>query len=91
MLIVLPNEQGVSRFGISAGRSVGKAVQRNRAKRRIREALRPLLADIEPGWDVLLLARLSILEAPFPSLADAMKSLFRKASLISDIHEQEKE
>ena len=87
VLIVLPNGQDASRFGISAGRSVGKAVQRNRARRLIREALRPLLPDIQPGWDVVVLARAPILEAPLPRLSDAISALLRKASLIRESHE----
>jgi len=53
VLISQPNELNISRFGISAGRSVGNAVHRNRAKRQIRESLRPLLPSIKSGWDVV--------------------------------------
>ena len=36
----VPNQLGYDRFGISTGRRLGGAVQRNRVRRRLRELLR---------------------------------------------------
>jgi ribonuclease P protein component len=82
VLVALPNELGSSRFAVSAGRSVGNAVQRNRAKRLIREALRPLTPCIKPGWDVLLLARQSLVEAGFMKTQGALILLLQRSCLI---------
>ena len=46
-----------TRFGISTGRRVGSAVVRNRIRRRLRSILRRVIANIAPGWDVLIVAR----------------------------------
>lgn len=81
VLVALPNEQGKPRLAVSAGRSVGGAVERNRAKRLLREAIRPNLPVIAPGWDCLFLARRPILAAPFPAIASAVTALLHQARL----------
>jgi ribonuclease P protein component len=86
VLVALPNEQGTSRFAVSAGRSVGNAVQRNRAKRLIREAVRPLIPSVRPGWDVLFLARHALAEAEFLKAQGALKLLLQRSRLIEDSH-----
>ena len=86
VLVALPNEQGNSRFAVSAGRSVGNAVQRNRAKRLIREAMRPLIPSVTPGWDVLLLARHALAETEFLTAQGALVLLLQRSRLIEDTH-----
>ena len=86
VLVVLPATERQIRFGIIAGRSVGKAVQRNRAKRMLREALRSLLPTIQPGWNVILIARKPILTAKLTVIQETLRQLFAKAELIIDTH-----
>ncbi len=82
MLIVLPNPKGDLRFGVSAGRSVGNAVKRNRAKRRIRAVLGSLRPHLAPGWDVIVLARKGIHTADYAALHAALERLFQRAGLL---------
>lgn len=84
VLVAHPNDLDRSRFGVAAGRSLGKAVQRNRAKRRIREALRPLIPRVEPGWDLIIIARHRLLAASFQQCRDALEDLLRRARLLKD-------
>jgi ribonuclease P protein component len=84
VLIVLPDETGNLRFGITAGRSVGGAVQRNRAKRLLRAVVRPWLQQVNPGWNAILIARQPILEAPFGEIQFAIRSLLGRARLLRD-------
>jgi ribonuclease P protein component len=81
VLIDHSNELAHSRFGVAAGRAVGKAVERNRAKRRLRAILAPLIPEIVPGVDILLIARKPILEASHARLEGAVKQLLNKAKL----------
>ncbi|MFZ6028465.1 MAG: ribonuclease P protein component [Chloroflexota bacterium] len=81
VLIALPNETGRTRFGVAAGRSVGGAVQRNQAKRWLRETVRSQLAYVPPGWDVVLLARRPIMQADFQEVRAAVVALLRRARL----------
>ena len=54
------------RYGLVAGRRTGSAVDRNRAKRRLRHAL----ASIEnpPGVDLIVIASSAVLTVPFAEL-----------------------
>lgn len=61
--------------GFTATKKVGGAVQRNRAKRRLREAARRLLPRFgRPGWDYVLIAREATLEVGWSRLLDDMES-----------------
>ena len=46
-----------ARLGVSVGRNVGGAVERNRVKRALREAFRPLADRVPDGHDYVLVAR----------------------------------
>jgi len=72
---------GPTRIAVIAGKSLGGAVQRNRAKRRLRGALQELSDNIQPGFDVICIARRSIIEAPFTDLVDALRELLCKVDL----------
>jgi len=87
VLVALPNQEDRSRFGVTAGRAVGGAVQRNRAKRLIRAALQPHLATVAPGWDIVLIARRPLAQATFQKTQVAIATLMRRANLLPDIYE----
>jgi len=75
-----------SRYGVSAGRSVGNAVKRNRAKRLIRASLHPLWLSIKPGWDIVLLARSPLAQANYHDTSNALRNLVERAELVWKEH-----
>ncbi len=52
-----PNDLGLSRLGLSVSRRVGRAVDRNYVRRRIREAFRLNKRDLPVGYDFVCVAR----------------------------------
>ena len=87
VLIALPNQLEKSRFGVVAGKAIGKAVQRNRAKRLLRAAVQADLTDIHPGWDVVLIARRPLVQTDFAHTRNALVVLLHKAKLIQASHD----
>lgn len=77
-----------TRCAVTAARSVGSAVARNRAKRRLREALRRWMPHAGPGWDVVLIARPEAVTADWPALLAAVERLLLRAQVIG-VHDRE--
>jgi ribonuclease P protein component len=82
VLALLPNELGHNRYGFAVGKKVGGSVERNRAKRLMREAVRLRHAELEPGFDLLLIARNSFRDdTPIGEVAEQLDGLLRKAGI----------
>ena len=75
-LIGLPNTRTLSRLGIIAPRRLGKAVRRNRSKRRVREFFRH--NKPAAGFDLVVLPRPEFLDAPFAVLLDDYRRTLRR-------------
>jgi ribonuclease P protein component len=65
VLYGLLNDLGYPRLGITVSRKIGKAVIRNRVKRRIREIFRTRLQASGSGIDLVVNAKRTIVAAPF--------------------------
>ncbi len=78
------------RLGITAGKKLGGAVKRNRAKRVITAAFRECLPHILPGYDFVIVARTRILNAKSTETAASMRKIFTDAGIWNDteINEQ---
>jgi ribonuclease P protein component len=62
--LALPREPGEGpRVGFTLPRAFGKSVNRNRAKRRIRESIRVRLPEFAPQWDIVINPRRPALAA----------------------------
>jgi len=81
VLCALPNDLEHSRFGFAASKRIGKAVVRNRVRRRMREAVRLRRASIVGGWDMVFIARRPIARANYAKIAYAIDALLDRANL----------
>lgn len=65
------------RVGLTAGKVLGNAVQRNRIKRRMRAAVRRHCLELTGGVDVILHPRRTVLEAEFSQIERDVARAFR--------------
>ena len=75
---VRPNHHTGSRLGITVGTKVGKAVHRNKVRRRIREAYRIHEDGMAPGFDMVVVARVRAAYAPYAEIERELLRLLDK-------------
>ena len=81
MLRAIPNVLNQTRFGFVVSKRIsGRAIDRNRVRRRLREIVRQ--APIRVGWDQLLIARRPILDADFQTIRTAVLNIERRLDLL---------
>jgi len=76
----MPNGLSLSRYGFSVTKKVGKAVQRNRLKRLLKEIMR--LQSLKSGWDIVFIARSVAVNADYHQLERAVTKLLARAQLL---------
>ena len=77
----VPNQLPHNRYGFITSKRLGKAVVRNRVRRRLREGVRAL--PTRAGWDVVISARVPAAQANFHELKAAITNLFVRANILS--------
>ncbi len=70
---VMKNRSGRVRVGITSGKKIGKAVQRNRARRVIRAAFSELEGRIASGCDIVFVARTKTTEVKMQKVLEDME------------------
>ena len=83
VLYARPNRLTTNRVGITVGKKLGKAVVRNRVRRRLREIYRCNEARFAPGWDIVVVARSRCVGADYSKMENAYLSLAQKAGLLT--------
>lgn len=91
MAFAKPSSAAQDRVGVTVSRGIKSSVERNRARRRLREAARRHLLPADSGaarrgirYDVILIARPAALAVPFADLeAEAEQAARRLANLTS--------
>jgi ribonuclease P protein component len=81
-----PVDQPCVKVGVAAGRTVGTAVRRNRAKRLLREAMRALLPGISSNLDLILIARPGLVTATLEETRRALLTLLERAKILIPTH-----
>lgn len=73
-----------NRVGITVGKKLGKAVTRNRVRRRLREIYRLHESRFLPGYDLVVVARSQAVGASYDQLTRAYLSLADKLELLTE-------
>jgi len=67
-------------IGFTTPRALGKAVVRNRIRRRVREAVRLHLDRLSPQWSIVINPRRKAFDAPMAELCREVQRLFLRCS-----------
>ena len=76
----IANEQELTRYAFAISKRVGKAVTRNRVRRRLREILRAL--PVRESFDIVLTVRPEAATATFQELKTELELLLNRAKLL---------
>jgi len=82
VVFVMPNDMCFNRLGVTVSKKMGKAVLRNKLRRRIKEAFRLFEQDLVAGHDIVILPKPDLAQAKFNNILKTLKFLLKKQGLL---------
>jgi ribonuclease P protein component len=82
ILTYCSNQQQITRIGLITSRNFGKATVRNRGRRILRAAIQKFATLLQPGWDIVLIARAPLATSTSPVACLVLKRACQKAGLL---------
>ena len=79
-----PNRGEKNRLGVTVSTKLGKAVVRNRVRRRLREIYRLSQPEMKQGYDIVLVARTRAVTASYTELRRAYRKSCEKLGLLEE-------
>lgn len=79
---ILKNKENNLQIGITTGRKIGKAVQRNRARRVIRAAYSKIYPELKSGYNIVFVARTKTVYSKSYEIEKALRAQFKKAGIL---------
>ena len=80
---VIKNGAGIRRIGITTGRKLGNAVERNRCKRVIKAAYAELDGRLKNGYDIVFVARHRTVYKKSTEIKKIMEKQFKSAGILN--------
>ncbi len=81
-LSIIPNGLLYNRYGFITSRQIGNAVTRNRVRRLLREAVRLLHPRLRVGYDLVLVARNTLVGQPFQTVERILEEVCQQSGLM---------
>ena len=78
--LAVPELADGPKVGFTTPRALGKAVKRNRIRRRLREAVRLRLCDLDPKWMIVFNPRRAMLDADWPRVQAEVAKLVERCT-----------
>lgn len=84
LMYYTPSKNKNVKIGISVSKKAGGAVQRNRARRVIREAITPFLENINKNFNLIIVARENITSFGYNDIKRDIEYMLKKAGIFSE-------
>ena len=83
------NRAGICRIGITTSKKIGNAVERNRSRRVIKEAFRNVCPQLNPCYDIVMVARSKTKYLKSTRIEEVMKRIFESEGMLRTESEEE--
>ena len=91
VIVFRRNNTGLLRVGFSVSKKIGNSVTRNLIKRRMRSAFDTFIHDVDPNFNIIIIARQPILGCNFNEISEAFEYTLKKAGLLYLNNKEEKD
>ncbi|MBQ7579207.1 MAG: ribonuclease P protein component [Clostridia bacterium] len=84
VIVFTPSNNKNIKIGLAVTKKVGKAFMRNKIKRQIRSAIAPMLSNLKPKYNLIIVARPNIVNTPYKEIESEINYLIKKANLSNE-------